>query len=394
MGRSWKITAWSQRRPSWKTLSVRRRPDSSHRRRPDFSTHVPRLTARSVAKAIRANEPRAVGRVGHMAAPPLQALALLVPEQLLGPEPLGVGPHAPIAVGPVADQQPRLAAAALPDGLHVEVPAAGLLEGPAPARPAAPRPRHQLGQGVPRAVAAAQAGRPLDPADEVPAQGPAGVEHGRPGEPAVGQQRHVGAGGQAPRRPPQQPLDQPGHAMGGPVAAVAGGGDRQGPLAVGDRQLHAGQAAAVVRLVEDQQDRPPGQAVGREAGQAGEDTTRLQPGVGQGALQAAAGAGGAGPTGDGGGDAAGVAVADGGHGEAEVGQGVDLMAVQVGEEVGAEAGAPFAYVNEGTHGVGSFGSQVSHPPKPHHGCLFLPKSKKCRSVSPREKAKCARSRSL
>ena len=75
-------------------------------------------------------------------------------------------------------------------------------------------------------------------------------------------------------------------------------------------------------------------------------------------------------------------MADGGHGEAEVGQGVDLMAVQVGEEVGAEAGAPFAYVNEGPHGVGSFGSQISHPPKPHHGCLFLPKSKKCRSVSP------------
>ncbi len=52
MGLSWKKTARSQRKPSWKILRTRRRPDSNQRRRPVLTIHVPRLTASRVASAI------------------------------------------------------------------------------------------------------------------------------------------------------------------------------------------------------------------------------------------------------------------------------------------------------------------------------------------------------
>lgn len=47
MVRPCEATVLSHRRPSWKTLRTRRRPDSSQQRRPDLNTQVPRCHLQS-----------------------------------------------------------------------------------------------------------------------------------------------------------------------------------------------------------------------------------------------------------------------------------------------------------------------------------------------------------
>src|SRR5262249_41142404 len=83
--------------------------------------------------------------------------------------------------------------------------------------------------------------------------------------------------------------------------------------------------------------------------------------VGQGPLEPAFDAGRPGLAGGGGGDLAGLAMLGHDHGEAQLGQGVDLMAVSLGEQFGPHLGPPIAYLVWGAHGSAPGGGGPTLP---------------------------------
>jgi hypothetical protein len=77
---------------------------------------------------------------------------------------------------------------------------------------------------------------------------------------------------------------------------------------------------------------------------------RLKPVVGEGPLEPAFDAGRPGPARGEGGDLAGLAVLGHDHGEAQLGLGVDLVAMGLGEQFTSHLGPPFADLRWGAHG--------------------------------------------
>jgi hypothetical protein len=114
--------------------------------------------------------------------------------------------------------------------------------------------------------------------------------------------------------------------------AGAGAAHRLRPRAISQSDLQAPQVVGVGGLVEDPHHRPADKAVQDRAGQLRPGRVGIEPVVGQGSLDSPLDAGGAGRAGDGHRELTAVAVVDDGHGEAEVGQGLRLMAMQVRQQ--------------------------------------------------------------
>jgi hypothetical protein len=265
-----------------------------------------------------------------MALLPVESLALLVPEQLLGPDPRGVTAEQPGPLGPVAHQQPGPLLALLPAGRDPSGPPSRLLEDLRLAPPVVSGVGGQVGRRALPTLGRPDSGLALEPDHEVPAQLPAGIDDPRPGQAAVGQERDLGPLGQAGRHLMKQAEDQPGHRLGLTSRGIAGAGDRQGPLAIGHGDLHAPQVVAIGRLVEDR------------SGQLGPDGLGIDPVVGQGPLDPPLDAGRSGVAGDRDGELAGPAVVGDGHGEAQVGQGLGLVAVKARQEFVSNLPPPVA----------------------------------------------------
>ncbi len=240
----------------------------------------------------------------------------------------------------------------MPQRRHAGVAPAGLLEDHRPPVPGVSPVADQLARRHHPPILQRHPRRVLQPHHVPPAQLAGAVDHRRPGQPAVAQQRHPPRlRRQQPRDLTQRAADEPGHRQRRRIGRVADGRQAQQPFAVGHPQPQATQALAVGRLVQHQQELASSPGAQQRFAQRPQRPRPVQVTVGQQSFPAPARAGGLGIAHRGGGQLPGVTVPGRAHRQAEAGQGPDQVAVERPAEEVVHRCGPLPYHPCSTHGA-------------------------------------------